>query len=668
GAARRRSRRHRADPVRHRLLPLVVPPGALRRPVRRPGAREPHPRGAHPGAARGDRRPQRRRPRRQPRGERRQDQPDLVARADDRGRGRVGAGHGSPRAPAGGQEGAGRRAPADRRSRARGPVQAARTRARHAPDDDPPTRHRVADAVALLRDHRALGRPERGHQLHLRAQGELPRGRSGAGVPARVPASQARGAAARHRRRDQRGRARQTPQPWRQAGRDHREGRPGVHVRPLSARPRRRHHPARQRQRALRARPAAAARPRSRAPAAAFARPRAAAHRAGGHGVDRRWPPRRVRRDEPAERPGLRDGLAAELRPERLRQADLAGQARAADERRERGAAGQPGGRGPLLDRLDVQAGHRARVARQGPDHARHGHPGQRVHQDRHSRGLQRRQGPQRPGRAAPRDAGVVGHLLLPAGREPVRHRRRAAPGVVEQARLRPAKRPRSSRRAEGPDPGREVAPAAQRDGAQVPPGQQGDPLLHRGAARLQRRRQREPRDRPGRDRGEPAPGGDLLRDDRQRRQGAAPAHRPRGPRPLRPRRPGDRPGHRPQGQDRPGPSPGDHGRARDGGPDVSGNVGARLPGLAARPAAGVRQDRHGAGPDQRDGPRRPVVVRRLRAARVQADRHRRDRRARRVRRRPRRADRAPHAGQALRPRREGRARPRVGAGGAGGL
>ena len=72
--------RDRARALRDRLLPPLVPAGALRRPVPRRGERQPGPRGAHPGAARGDRRPQRRDDRHEPPGDRRRDQPRRPAR------------------------------------------------------------------------------------------------------------------------------------------------------------------------------------------------------------------------------------------------------------------------------------------------------------------------------------------------------------------------------------------------------------------------------------------------------------------------------------------------------------------------------------------------------------------------------------------------------------
>ena len=56
---RRRARRLRVRAVRDRLLPPVVPPGADRRGLRQPGARQPRPQGPDRGAARRHRGPQR---------------------------------------------------------------------------------------------------------------------------------------------------------------------------------------------------------------------------------------------------------------------------------------------------------------------------------------------------------------------------------------------------------------------------------------------------------------------------------------------------------------------------------------------------------------------------------------------------------------------------------
>ena len=65
-AARRDPRRCRAGDVLHHLLPALVPRGAVRRRVPRPGPEQPRPRGQGAGAAGRDRRPQRRGPGRQP--------------------------------------------------------------------------------------------------------------------------------------------------------------------------------------------------------------------------------------------------------------------------------------------------------------------------------------------------------------------------------------------------------------------------------------------------------------------------------------------------------------------------------------------------------------------------------------------------------------------------
>ena len=89
---------------------------------------------------------------------------------------------------------------------------------------------------------------------------------------------------------------------------------------------------------------------------------------AGPPGVDRLELPgqrRRVRRHEPGERPGLRDGLAAHLQREPVHQAGPPVGVRR-DVRAHLGrSAGQPRRSGRRTDRLDLQADHRHRGARE---------------------------------------------------------------------------------------------------------------------------------------------------------------------------------------------------------------------------------------------------------------------------------------------------------------
>ena len=103
---------------------------------------------------------------------------------------------------------------------------------------------------------------------------------------------------------------------------------------------------------------------------------------AGGDGARRRRPARRVRRAGPAQRRGARDGLVPELRPAILSQPITPGGVRRScfgDAGRR--AALRPRDRRLLSDRLDVQADHRDGGADARRHHARHADQRPGLHQ-----------------------------------------------------------------------------------------------------------------------------------------------------------------------------------------------------------------------------------------------------------------------------------------------
>ena len=143
------------------------------------------------------------------------------------------------------------------------------------------------------------------------------------------------------------------------------------------------------------------------------------------------------------------------------------------------------------------------------------------------------------------------------------------------------------------------------------------------GPARLQPRRHRQPRDRPGRRAGLAAADGDRVRGDRERRQGRPAAPRPRDREPGRRARPAHRARAGAQGQDRSGSA---RRRAKRPAPRrerARRHVVRRVRRLEPRRVPDLRQDRHGA-----DLEGRPVLVPRLRARPETADRRRGHRRA----------------------------------------
>ena len=254
---------------------------------------------------------------------------------------------------------------------------------------------------------------------------------------------------------------------------------------------------------------------------------------AGAPGVDRLQLPgqrRRVRRPEPGQRPGLRDGLAAHLQREPVQQTGPhLGLQR--DVRPQLGRpAGQPGLPERRADGIHVQADHLDRGARE-----------RRVEHQQHLRRhravlhlepvpAQRRQRRRRLARPGERDQGLLGRLLLqPGGADQLAGAQwRAAPALGKPLRDRPQDRRRPPRRERRDAARREVARCAQQARGRVRQGHravQGQAQASAGwlRDRLRRqppmvdRRQREPRGRPGRRAGHAAPACGGLRGDRQR-------------------------------------------------------------------------------------------------------------------------------------------------------
>ena len=228
--------------VRDRVLPPVVPAGALGRGLLSPGAREPRAQGADRGAARRHRRPQRhvlvktrvapvvqivpsslpesvleqadefRKQRSVAETERLAAAAQLRALERDIRERRRGASRQQRRERrrlARAARRATRSGPgaAGRRDRAAAPVSPARPRDQRQPAADPRARDRGHRRAAVLeRDDQVGGQP-RGVQLHPRAQGGVPRRRGREAVPARLPARRARRPAVRDHARDLAGRA-----------------------------------------------------------------------------------------------------------------------------------------------------------------------------------------------------------------------------------------------------------------------------------------------------------------------------------------------------------------------------------------------------------------------------------------------------------------------------
>ena len=189
-------------------------------------------------------------------------------------------------------------------------------------------------------------------------------------------------------------------------------------------------------------------------------------------------------------------------------------------------AAVQPGDRGHLSDRLDLQADHR-----DGGDGARHDRA---QHADQRRRRLrarpaalrERRRRGVRDDRPASGDDGLLRRLLLHARR--AHERRRADPAELgPPARGRAPDRDRHPRRVRRPRARQQVAqrglrglPALRRQGGRRGRHRAGAAALRRHRARLVGRRQRQPGGRPGRPAGHAAADGRRLLGDRQRRQG----------------------------------------------------------------------------------------------------------------------------------------------------
>ena len=437
-AARRHPRRGRARRLRRALPAALGAPGALRLAVPEDRREQPAPYGADPGAARPHRRPQRPADRHQRPGNR---GPDLAGQSAQEV-------EGGARRAAGPVEDPRRAGAADGRA-----DQEARRRSGHSGDGQ--------------------GRgPRRTGQLPLRTRIRVSGSRDRVHLPAPLSVRRARRAAARLHGRDL-GRsaeaARQARLPRRRRRRD--GGSRGL-LRPgPPRRPRHLAAPCRL------ARPAALvvpadddAAPRTRAPP--HDRPRRAA--GGGERAPLRDPDRarqqgvlrgrrRDRRDRPARRRHPRAGVEPNLQAERLRREDRPAEAQAAPRPGRRRARelpdAEPGDRGPVSARLDLQAGHGAR---------RHAgaHPlavcVDPVHGDVHlARGPLEAGLPQlgserlRADDAADRARRLLRHLLLRAREpllQPAARGRPPAAAVGKPLRLRPGSPPRHrSRRGRPP-------------------------------------------------------------------------------------------------------------------------------------------------------------------------------------------------------------------------
>ncbi len=205
--------------------------------------------------------------------------------------------------------------------------------------------------------------------------------------------------------------------PRRQPAVDRRPVRPGVVLRPLPARPGRRRARAGRRPRPVQGLPVRAQADR-RALAQAVAQPGPPEGRpAGALAGDREQPTGtggRVRRAQPGQRRGVRDGLLPDVRPEHLHQAVERGRLPEAQQRLERLPAVQPGDPEFVPDRLDVQGHHGDRGAaerRLEPrlDLRRH----RRLSERSRRHASQRRPRRLRRDQPHPGDPGVLGQLLL---------------------------------------------------------------------------------------------------------------------------------------------------------------------------------------------------------------------------------------------------------------
>ena len=660
----------RARAVRGHLLPPVVPAGALRRPVPRPGAREPDARRAHPGAARRDRRPQRHGARRQPPGRTscsssRRSLPEQV----DRRRRDVGPGDAaSARARPEGQ--ARRAGPAARRSPTAELAQRYRRLGRVLGMRPSTIHRRVIEqlaAAAVLGGDRPLATCRTRCSRYIKERQELFPGvdvervflRDYPRDDARRPA--ARLPSARSARRSSSSAATAASSRARSSARPASSTRTTATCAAATAR-----------------RSCASTRT-----AASSATSRCAERepipgrqlrlsldlglqKAGQDALrgDRRRPAGRVRRDEPAQRAGLRDGLVPDAStrrssPSRSRSRGSSSSpprrtARRSSTARSRGLYPSGSTFKPItaLAALDKGVDHARTRSINDPGCIKIGtREACNARQDRRTAPVDLRRALQVSSDVYFYTPGVD---LFHVGGE-----RAAEVGASASASGRAAGIDLPDERAR-PDPrARSGATESTSDERKCRKGNDGQARATSLEIRaLQPRRQREPRGRPGRGRDlAAADGGRLL--DASSTAAASRARTSASRSRTRPAASSSRSTRAPRARSRSTTAwrqaimDGLRARRRR---SRGGTSARRLRRLAARPPAGVRQDRHGG--DVRQG---RAFDQSWYVAYVphptQADRRRGDDRARRLRRRPRRAVRAPDAREVVRPRRERLAR-----------
>ncbi len=653
-AARRDPRRHRVRAVRDRLLPPVVPAGAVRRPVPAAGARQPRARASRPGAARRDPRPQRQRARREPRRDRRRSSTRAAAAGRARRRGDVGPADDRARqAPEGPARASRSRSRRRRRRSSSARSRSLAARARHVAAHDPasaisPARSSTLPYANVRVKVDVASQSMRNYLL------EHQRGFPGVAVQRvylrRYPRGHAGCAAARARS------GRSTPDeledealPRRAAGHGRRPGRPRALLRPLPARDRRRRRASPSTRSAARRRSGDRARAGGRAQRCARrstsglqrtaqrclrqvigrapARPAAFVALDPRNGRSSRWAP---------TRPSTRRCSRGRSRSRATTRSSATGTARRCS------TARSPAAIRPARRSSRSRRSPRSSAASITPDDADQRH---RLPQGRHRRPgcVQRRRRGRRHGQPAPRAAGLLRRLLLHAGPRLNRARRARRSrswarklGLGHRDRHRPPRRgrrhrprPRLARRRTARK--RRVASAKHRKRAASPTG------LRQAA--VVGGRQHQPRRRPGRPAGLAAADGGRVRGDRQRRprRAAAPGRwrsRTTGGRVLQRIEPGARSASRSTRRTARRSSTACTG---DDWPTAPPRTSSRAGTQNALP--GLRQDRHRRAPRPTQ---RPVLVRRLRPEPDAADRDRGDGRGRRLRRRGRRADRLP--------------------------
>ena len=515
---RRARRRDRGGRLRDHLLPPVVPAGALRRPVPGHGERQPHPRRAHPGAARRHRRPP---------------GPRCWSTTACRSRSRS-----SPTS-------------CRRRGRTRDAVfrrLSARARQGHEPAQDrPPDRSSSAVGAALLRRD-AEERRRRGRSTSTsssaRTSSRASRRSSStcATTRARTLAAQLFGTVGEispTELKESKFRGVKQGTIVGQSGIEYtydrylrgRDGAQRIYVDALG----------RAKARGPEIQPGPGKQMRlsldldlEKAGEEAMSR-----GRRGDHRDARRRQARRVRRARPAQRRGPGDGLLPELRPQRVREAGRRGPVQELNS----DAYGAPlynraiAGLYPtgstfklITATAALQSGlitPSTIIDDGGSVYLRRTH-------------LQGRGRGQRRDQRRDRAEGLLRRLLLHARRAGQRRGRRHHPELGQA--------PRGS----GAGPGIDLP--GEFKGLVPTPAWRRPVLRSQRQARrrppVDDRRQHQPRGRPGRPAGQPAPDGDRLLDDRQRRQGRAPAPRPARRGRRRPAAAGDRAGRRAQRED----------------------------------------------------------------------------------------------------------------------